>query len=165
MQRDDFSIVLWSYHLEHIIPLCKDFEDKLIKHIWRTRDIARKPLSTATSLYDKGHSRDDSRAEINEKGDIKVEGDSDDYNKEGAELERTAAEGGTTGTASKGPSSKVWGWWRLQPRDPNAGAGEKGDESDAEKAKRKERKLVLIGPFYAGCGAGLAACEFPFVPL
>lgn len=35
----------------------------------------------------------------------------------------------------------------------------KGD--DPEK-KQAERKLVLLGPFYAGCGAALSACKFHF---
>ncbi|KAJ6560629.1 glycosyl transferase family group 2-domain-containing protein [Mycena vulgaris] len=38
------------------------------------------------------------------------------------------------------------GWsWRLRPRAANEGG------------ERKERKHVLLAPFYAGCGAGLAA--------
>lgn len=56
--------------------------------------------------------------------------------------------------AAKRPS--VLRWWRLDPRtssDPPKDP-EKGD------LKRKERKLVLIGPIYAGCGAGLAACKY-----
>ncbi|KAF6763688.1 glycosyl transferase family group 2-domain-containing protein [Ephemerocybe angulata] len=151
--RDERSVVLWSYHLEHIIPLCKDFEEKLIKHIWRTRNIARKPLtaSTATSLYG-AHSRDDSRAEIHEKAEVNihVEGPEDDHNKEAADLDAARPE------QAPPPSKKssLWGWWRLQPPYPNVKGSE---ESDVEKAKRKERKLVLIGPLYAGCGAGLSA--------
>ncbi|TEB39489.1 hypothetical protein FA13DRAFT_1750926 [Coprinellus micaceus] len=148
--RDERSVVLWSYHLEHIIPLCKDFEEKLIKHIWRTRHIARKPLSsTTTSFYGGSFSRDDSRAEINEKAEVNnnVEGPDGEHNKEASELEANRPQE----TRKK---SSLWGWWRLQPRDPNA---KPGNETDAEKAKRKERKLVLIGPVYAGCGAGLSA--------
>lgn len=141
-------MVLWSYHLEHIIPLCKDFEEKLIKHIWRTRNIGRKPLasSTTTSFYG-GHSREESHAELNEKGEATPD-------KEAAELQaqEKAAE------AAPPKRSGLFGWWRLQPRDPNSAAG----ETDAEKAKRKERKLVIIGPVYAGLGIGLSACEFKF---
>ncbi|KAJ7616832.1 glycosyl transferase family group 2-domain-containing protein [Mycena polygramma] len=55
--------------------------------------------------------------------------------------------------SAKKPST-FFGWsWRLQPRAPapTEGDPEKGGE------ERKERKLVLLGPLYAGCGAALAA--------
>lgn len=53
------------------------------------------------------------------------------------------------------PQKRAWWSWKLQPRAPNQPSG------DAEKGgKRKERKLVMIGPIYAGLGAGLAACSF-----
>lgn len=29
--------MLWSFTLEGIIPLCKEFEEKLIKYVWRNR--------------------------------------------------------------------------------------------------------------------------------
>ena len=57
-----------------------------------------------------------------------------------------------------------WWSWRLQPRSSTT-----TDEipsatpSDPEKGgKRTERKLVLIGPIYAGCGAAMAACAYLF---
>lgn len=56
------------------------------------------------------------------------------------------------------PVKKSWWSWKLDGRPPIA------PPRDAEKGgKRKERKLVLIGPVYAGLGAGLAACSYLFV--
>lgn len=140
--RDERSVVLWSYHLEHIIPLCKDFEEKLIKHIWHTRDIGRKPLNG--SVYG-GHSRQSSNVAMstneNEKTEAVVE------NKEAAELEKQKQ------AEAAAPKKKGFlSWWRLGPKP----AAPSPDETDAEKAKRKERKLIMIGPVYAGLGAGLA---------
>ena len=61
-------------------------------------------------------------------------------------------------TTTAGASRRSWWSWRLQPRPPTA-----SDSSDPEKGgKRPERKLVLIGPIYAGCGAALAVCGYTF---
>ena len=47
-----------------------------------------------------------------------------------------------------------WWSWKLQPSAAS---------SDPEKGgKQTERKLVMIGPIYAGCGAAMAACECKF---
>ncbi|OJT11702.1 hypothetical protein TRAPUB_11764 [Trametes pubescens] len=35
--RDERVLVVWSYHLDTIIPTCRDFEDKLIKLVWDHR--------------------------------------------------------------------------------------------------------------------------------
>ncbi|KAH9850478.1 glycosyl transferase family group 2-domain-containing protein [Lenzites betulinus] len=35
--RDERVLVVWSYHLDTIIPTCRDFEDKLIKLVWNHR--------------------------------------------------------------------------------------------------------------------------------
>jgi hypothetical protein len=144
--------VLWSYDLEHIIPLCKDFEEKLIKHIWRTRNIARKQVeSTSASMFG-AQSRQDSGAELNEKADHAVD------DKEALELERQEADAKAKAEQAPPQQAKKGGflsWWRLSPHNPSPSP----NETDAEKAKRKERKLIMIGPVYAGLGAGLSACE------
>ncbi|KAH6902701.1 glycosyl transferase family group 2-domain-containing protein [Coprinopsis sp. MPI-PUGE-AT-0042] len=129
--RDERSVVLWSYDLEHIIPLCKDFEEKLIKHIWRTRNIARKQVESTNASVFGPHSRQDSGAELNEKAGDTAEQAPPEQAKKGGFLS----------------------WWRLSPQNPNPSP----NETDAEKAKRKERKLIMIGPVYAGLGAGLSA--------
>ncbi|EJF59433.1 hypothetical protein DICSQDRAFT_181943 [Dichomitus squalens LYAD-421 SS1] len=35
--RDERVLVVWSYHLDTIIPTCRDFEEKLIKLVWDRR--------------------------------------------------------------------------------------------------------------------------------
>ena len=44
-QRDERVLVLWSDQLDNIIPLCRDFEDKLIKLVWRARATLSLPAS------------------------------------------------------------------------------------------------------------------------
>jgi len=141
--RDESSLVLWSYALDSILPLCKDFEDKLIKHIWRTRKVARRstfiPPSTADSTNPPSASgsqfdlnpQDESGADLNEK-----------VNPEHA-------------VEANPPVSQKRSWWtwRLQP----VATQSSGANADPEKAQRKiPRKLILLGPLYAGCGAALA---------
>lgn len=37
LQRDERVLVVWATSVETIIPTCHDFEDRLIKLLWRTR--------------------------------------------------------------------------------------------------------------------------------
>ncbi|KAF5357770.1 hypothetical protein D9756_001156 [Leucocoprinus leucothites] len=131
--RDERSLVLWSYSLETMIPLCKEFEEKLIKHIWRTRTVARKETpSISTSI---NPSIVNSEIHLNEKTP-----DSTQVSKEEPAVQSQPA-----------PKRKWWSW-RLNPNDKGAAL----KDSDPEK-KSEERKLILLGPFYAGCGAALSA--------
>lgn len=115
------------------MPLCKEFEEKLIKYIWRTRKIGRKSTIGAPILHQPNPSETGSQANLNEKDD------------ESSKAEAVAAR-------NKKPPSRKWWSWRLQPPVPAS------PSSDPEKGPRKERKLVLLGPLYAGCGAALAMC-------
>lgn len=54
--------------------------------------------------------------------------------------------------ARPAPPKRQWWSWKLQPRIATTA-------SDPEKGgKKKERKLVLLGPLYAGLGAALSLC-------
>ncbi|RDB23122.1 Glucans biosynthesis glucosyltransferase H [Hypsizygus marmoreus] len=129
--RDEGSLVLWSYHLEAMIPLCKEFDEKLIKYIWRTRKVARRStLPVGAEQLQPTTSNTGSEQQLNEKTEdveAKVE------------------------AANQKPTKRKWWSWKLQPRAVEASS------SDPEKGgKKKERKYILLGPLYAGCGAGLA---------
>jgi len=152
LQRDENAVVLWSYALEGIIPLCREFEEKLIKHIWRTRAIGRKDTpSLASSLN--SQTREEVLPELNEKE--AEEQSSKDESKDSL-----------TEKPKRTPSTKGnWWGWKLKPRDQNAGAVVNADSEKGAPGKREERKLVLIGPMYAGLGAALAACTFFVVIL
>lgn len=47
--RDERILVVWTDNLDHIIPMCKEFRDKLIKLVWRTR-AALKPRTSILTL-------------------------------------------------------------------------------------------------------------------
>ena len=80
-----------------------------------------------------------------------------------AELNEKSSTDVLNPTKATAPQRHWWSW-KLQPRssattDENLSA----TSSDPEKGgKRTERKLVMIGPIYAGCGAAMAACAYKF---
>ncbi|KAG6834901.1 hypothetical protein H0H93_006561, partial [Arthromyces matolae] len=137
--RDEGCLILWSYALETMIPLCKDFDEKLIKHIWRTRKETRKSAapSLATSSVPETPLAG-SEVELNEKTPQVKQGEKEKV------------------PDPEPPSSQQkssWWSWKLQPKKREA----RPAADDAEKGgKEPERKLMLFGPFYAGCGAALA---------
>ena len=77
--------------------------------------------------------------------------------------EKTSTDVLQDSTKATAPQRHWWSW-KLQPRsstttDENPSA----TSSDPEKGgTRTERKLVMIGPIYAGCGAAMAACAYKF---
>lgn len=122
------------------MPLCRDFEEKLIKHIWRTRTIARKESPSISST-----SPSDSNSDEN-------------LNEKPSDITQISKEQPTSEpTQLQSPPQHKWWSWRLNPKHKNAVS----KRDDPEK-KQAERKLVLLGPFYAGCGAALSACKFCF---
>ncbi|KJA17902.1 hypothetical protein HYPSUDRAFT_205759 [Hypholoma sublateritium FD-334 SS-4] len=155
--RDERAVVLWSYSLETMIPLCKEFEEKLIKHIWRTRNVAAHGSGPTPSLVGSRISSApsaaasstalnlrDSKMPLPNETEVRVEEVETKPERESAEAAPAAS--------SAPPQKKPWWSWRLDAR-PAA-----PPSSDVEKgAPEKPRKLVLIGPIYAGFGAGLAA--------
>ncbi|KAF9014299.1 glycosyl transferase family group 2-domain-containing protein [Cyathus striatus] len=125
---------------ENLLPLWQEFEEKLIKFVWRTQ------------LPSRAFSSGESQAELNEKHAEQTQVQ---------EVTRTATT--TSATSASGvtekprpASKKSWWNWRLGPHDPNAAASSSSDDPEKGPGKRKERKLMLYGPFYAGCGAALS---------
>ncbi|KAG6876941.1 hypothetical protein C0993_011855 [Termitomyces sp. T159_Od127] len=143
--RDEGCLILWSYALESMIPLCKDFDEKLIKHIWRTRNVARKsapPSIVISTAAETSAASSGSEIALNEKT---------------PEVKDKPEEKAPAPARPQAQPEKKSSWfsWKLQRKTREAQPD--ADADDAEKGgQRKERKLMLFGPFYAGCGAGLA---------
>jgi hypothetical protein len=142
--RNERALVLWAYSLEQIIPLYEDFEEKLIKHIWRTR-----PMSSANQSVTSLNGIQPSAApsapststnELNEKA---ASGSPEDQEPQISEKTKEILE-------SRNQKSTWWSW-RLQPHNVDPSDTEKGPNG-----QEGERKIMLMGPFYAGCGAGLS---------
>ena len=77
--------------------------------------------------------------------------------------EKTSVDALQNLTEATAPQRRWWSW-KLQPRSPaTTNENPSATSSDPEKGgKRTERKLVMIGPIYAGCGAAMAACAYKF---
>lgn len=130
------------------MPLYKDFDEKLIKHIWRTRQIARRS-TVITTVSTTAPSIAGSQSELNPNPNT-----TSTYLTE--KLEDPAAAAAVEEKKPPVPAKRSWWSWRLQPAVPQVS----GDAGDPEKGsgRKNPRKLVLLGPFYAGCGAALAMC-------
>jgi len=140
--RDERALVLWSYSLDQMIPLYKDFEEKLIKHIWRTRPTASSQRSSSgvLSALQTPAPMSPLSLSVNDLTEKQEESEHQMSEKTKEVLESRAQ--------TKKPSK--WWSWRLQPQNDASADSEKGAGSS------KERKLILLGPFYAGCGAALS---------
>jgi hypothetical protein len=132
------------------MPLCKEFEQKMIKYLWKTRSVSPRPFSSASTF-----------SAIDQQLGITPSVTSiDEEESQEAELnEKSSADDvqNSTTKAAAAPQRHWWSW-KLQPRSSTT---KDENPSDPEKGgKRTERKLVLIGPIYAGCGAAMAACAY-----
>ncbi|KIK60091.1 hypothetical protein GYMLUDRAFT_244535 [Collybiopsis luxurians FD-317 M1] len=56
----------------------------------------------------------------------------------------------------KGGIWSVLSWWRLESPVPSASEKDASDIEEGSESRPEPRQLVLLGPFYAGCGAALA---------
>ena len=131
------------------MPLCKEFEQKMIKYLWRTRSVSPRPLSTASAV-DQQLRITPSVTSIDEESQ--------------AELDEKASSDALNPTKADAPKRHWWSW-KLQPRSSTTTDKKPSatSSSDPEKGgKRAERKLVTTGPIYAGCGAAMAACAYKF---
>ena len=136
------------------MPLCKEFEQKLIKYLWRTRSVSSRPFSSASTVL-----------AVDQQLGITPSVTSIDEDSQAEHSEKSSAD--VQNPTKAAAPQRHWWSWKLQPRssattDENPSA----ISSDPEKCgKRTERKLVMIGPIYAGCGAAMAACAYKFHSL
>ncbi|KAF9022359.1 hypothetical protein BDZ89DRAFT_1163305 [Hymenopellis radicata] len=131
--RSDDCLILWAYSVDLIIPLCQEFEEKLIKYIWRTRAAPNRDANTPPPLQSDSTPRLRSLASSTSNVPSPL-----------SEKEETTVQV----VPAKSKKTRWWNWKLDSPTPP----------SDAEKggSARRPRKHILLGPFYAGCGAALA---------
>ncbi|KAG1848119.1 glycosyl transferase family group 2-domain-containing protein [Suillus subluteus] len=129
--RDEAVLILWSDNLDNIIPLCRDFEEKLIKLVWRQRtNVSATPSEiippTLPSHDNLPATKEDSPEEI------------------------PVTEKELTNRKPKpNPSSPFWkifSWSTTRQEH----------QGDAEKGAKKIRRTKLIAPIYNGLGCGLS---------
>ncbi|KXN88664.1 hypothetical protein AN958_06208 [Leucoagaricus sp. SymC.cos] len=128
--RDERVMVIWSESLDRIVPACHDFDERLIKLLWRSR-----PQAHAGTASPAPSSLSPS-----------VDGHTPSFSIEGKPPSRAGAtvEGATiVGAHEKGTRVKR-NWF-----------GKKNDDVDLESQWRK-RPTKLYAPFYNGLAAALS---------
>lgn len=147
IQRDERVLVVWSDDLDHIVPLCSEFEEKLMKLVWRSRLVTSPSVTTSDSTP--VTSTTASNVNLNEKATA-------------ARVLVTVTEAAVATAAltplatAAAPKKKFWGLgWRLSSKKPSSGV------TDPEKASTPPpRAIRLFAPLYGGLGSGLAICKF-----
>lgn len=132
-QRDERVLVVWSYHLDTIIPTCRDFEEKLIKLVWDHRF-----GSTFNSSIALPSSNSSSVAHLNEKP------------VEQAETKEVVAPAEDKRVKNSKKKRRCGlGYWVT-------------DKDDIEKTAEgpSPRPIRLFAPVYNGLGVALSICEF-----
>lgn len=151
-QRDERVLVVWSDSLNTIIPLTKDFDEKLIQLVWSIRvsangiptagsvtpaEVASPVLGTPITSMSDVHLREPTSAEL--------------LSPMPATKEVVPVEPPKTKTKSKG---SLWGW-RIRDKADQA-------QGDVESASGvSPRPVRLFAPLYDGVGAGLCVCKCP----
>ena len=129
-------LVVWSYHLDTIIPTCRDFEEKLIKLVWDRRG----DLSSAPSVDVASNASSD----VNLTEKVKEQHAAAATKEVPSALEAEAAR-------NKPPKkSRLWG---LSYFVANKGDVEKVADGPSP------RPVRLFAPFYNGLGVALSICR------
>ena len=129
-------MVVWTDDFDTIIPLAREFEEKLIKLVWQNRVAFSAPNSTLQTPVDTS-----SDVRLNEKTDSTTP-------------EPTARD--------RAPKKSKWSFgWRLSSTGPAAPKDQDPEKSVPEYTPRRMR---LFAPFYNGFGCALAICIFVCSP-
>lgn len=150
LQRDERVLIAWSDDLDHIVPLCAEFEEKLMKLVWRSRTIPSSVMTSTTTSV--APSTTASNVNLNEKSAHQTITVTDAV----AAVALAEKEGPKT---KDEPTTKSKWSWRLKKRPT------KPASTDLEKGSsgRASRPIRLFAPVYGGLGLGLSICEFqPF---
>ncbi|KAF8824696.1 hypothetical protein HHX47_DHR7000464 [Lentinula edodes] len=190
--RSDHTLVVWAFSVDQVIPLWAEFEEKLIKYIWRTRSTPRRdsntpgffdptgsPVMHTGSLPDLAStvtSAAPSTIALPQYSSTRLSTAAGPFGME--DVDRSAADTMVVdfgfGAAdeqdqeekvvqpkkvSKKPKkSSFWSflsWWKLQPPAPAQSEKDAFNLEEGSDTGPEPRQLVLLGPFYAGCGAAL----------
>lgn len=148
-------LLVWSDNLDTIIPTCRDFEDKLIKLVWR----ARPPLSSSASALTAGSLGSMSTAlQSSASASASAQNISSQEKLSPGQRAGDAAPAEDADAPAKTDAPKKRSFlfgWRVTGSAAKAGAKKTG-EKDVEAWKPEPRPLRLFAPIYGGLGAGLS---------
>lgn len=149
LQRDERVMVVWSDNLDSIIPLCRDFEAKLMKLVWKARRTIGSSIfgSAATSTVASTTGSIVSLPSIS-----KVQ------QQQGTAVDAPAVVAALAEQQQPKPQPKAkrtWWGWRLSPKPASAAQSE-----DVEKGFVPElRPMRMFSPIYTGLACALSICR------
>jgi len=142
--RDERVLIVWADELDRIIPLCTEFEEKIMKLVWRSRPPAPSIVTSTTNSVAPSTTASD--VNLNEKGPITS------AVTDTAVAEVLAAKE-ISATAEEPASRSKWSW-RLSKKRPSVPIS---DDLEKGPAGREARPIRLFAPVYGGLGLGLSA--------
>ena len=123
-------MVVWTDDFDTIIPLAREFEEKLIKLVWKNRFAFSAPNSTQQSP-----AATSSDVGLNEKAGPSIP-------------EPTARDAP--------PTKSKWSFgWKLSPKAP---AAPKDQDPEKGVPEYTPRRMRMFAPFYNGMGCALSIC-------
>jgi hypothetical protein len=143
VKRDERVLIVWADELDRIIPLCAEFEEKIMKLVWRSRTRASSVLSSTTNSVTPSTTA--SNVNLNEKTPTPITD---------AAIATVLAGKEIPGAADEPPTS-TWKWgWKLSKARPSAAIS---DDLEKGPAGQEARPIRLFAPIYGGLGLGLSA--------
>lgn len=152
LQRDERVLIVWADNLDYIIPICRDFEDKLIKLVWRSRPATSSAASgiTSGSIGSLGLSPSASASPSTTNLSEKLVSSGSAPSTPGNNGALSAAERAEETRKGQAKKKSNWFGWRVATKE------EKMDEKGVEDGKPEPRPIRLFAPIYGGLGAGLS---------
>lgn len=145
--RDERVLIVWADELDRIVPLCAEFEEKIMKLVWRSRPLTPSVVTSTTNSVTP--STTGSNVNLNEKTPTTLVTVTD------AAVAVALASKEISGTADEASVSNRWKWsWRLSRKRPSAAIS---DDLEKGSAGREARPIRLFAPVYGGLGLGLSA--------
>jgi len=142
-QRDERVVVIWTEDLDQIIPMCEEFNEKLMKYVWRSREkIHSASTSVATSV---APSTTALNMNLNDP-------QSSSFPSAGAGAVTVDSPPEQT-KPQKSRTCKILDWRRATSRT-NEADPEKGADALAL------RPMRLLAPIYGGLAAALSLCMY-----
>ncbi|KAJ7510955.1 glycosyl transferase family group 2-domain-containing protein [Mycena galericulata] len=153
--RDERVLIVWSDDIEAIVPLCGDFEEKLMKLVWRARLTSSNASASILTSGSIG-SATVSVAPSTTASDVNL---ADKTRAPMPSVAEAAAAAAAAGEKPKEKSSKWWWSWKLSKKAATPSAKTIDDpekQGPASPSGREARPMRMFAPFYGGLGAGLA---------
>jgi len=132
-------MVIWTDDFDTIIPLAREFEEQLIKLVWKNRLAYSTPNSAQQSLVGTTASN------------IGLVVPNPNEKTESSTPEPTARD--------KPPTQSKWRFgWKLTSKEP---AVPKDQDPEKGSPEHIPRRMRMFAPFYNGLGCALSICRFP----